>query len=226
MLRKDFLAASAIAASSVPGGVHFVEHRSDFDAALFASAVGRPAAIRQLVEAVSFHPAMLNNVKNALNGLQFGFGYAPGAIAVALAGHGPSAAYAYRDELWKKYRLGEFFKITDAAGTPLTANVFYARRAAIDLGSNPDDPGGMYQDASVEMLQRRGVIVLTCHTAVLEQARGIVSGGFAPAGQSVREVGGDILTHLIPGSIVVPSMVAAVAVLQATYRYTYLTLTF
>ena len=35
---------------------------------------------------------------------------------------------------------------------------------------------------SIEMLQRRGLIVLTCHTAVEEQARSLVSKGYAPAG--------------------------------------------
>ena len=41
---------------------------------------------------------------------------------------------------------------------------------------------------------------------------------------TATEVAGDILTHLIPGAVVVPSMVAAIAVLQAKYGYTYLTL--
>jgi hypothetical protein len=58
-------------------------------------------------------------VKNALNGLQFGFGYSADAIVVALAGHGPSAVYAYADRVWVKYRLGEFFKLSDAAGAPV-----------------------------------------------------------------------------------------------------------
>ena len=40
------------------------------------------------------------------------------------------------------------------------------------------------------------------------------------------DVADDILTHLIPGAVVVPSMVATVAVLQAKYHYTYAALTF
>jgi intracellular sulfur oxidation DsrE/DsrF family protein len=224
MNRKDFLAASATAAAVVPGGTHLVERRSDFDAAAFAKAVGRPAAIRQVVEAVAFRPGTLVNLKNALNGLQFGFGYPAGTIAVALAGHGASAVYAYADSIWSTYRLGEFFKLSDAAGAPVVSNVYLQRRAQNDLGADPDDVAGMYQDASIEMLQQRGLIVLTCHTAVEEQARAIVSRGFAPATMSAAQVAGDILTHLIPGAVVVPSMVATVAVLQATYRYTYLTL--
>jgi intracellular sulfur oxidation DsrE/DsrF family protein len=224
MNRKDFLAASATAAAVVPGGTHLVERHSDFDGQAFAQIVGRPAAIRQVVESVAFKPSTFGNVKNAFNGLQFGFGYPAGSIAVALAGHGPSAVYAYADPIWNKYRIGEFFKLSDAAGAPVVSNVFLQRRAPLDRRADPDDAAGMYQDASVEMLQQRGLIVLTCHTAVEEQARAIVSRGFAPAPMSAAEVAGDILTHLIPGAVVVPSMVAAIAVLQATYHYTYLTL--
>lgn len=230
MLRKDFIAASALASAGpvlcgTPGGTNAVERRSDFDEAAFAIAVGRPAAVRQVVEAVGFHPAVLGNVKNAMNGLQFGFGYAPDSILIALAGHGPSSTYAYDDEMWKKYRLGEFFHIADAAGAPLTHNAYYARSANFDRTVNPDDPKGMYQDASLEMLQRRGLVVLTCHTAVMEQARALVAASaFVPPNATARDVGADLLTHLVPGAIVVPSMVATIAVLQTKYRYSYMTI--
>lgn len=226
MNRRGFLAASTViaasgAAPSVPGGTHLVERRADFDAAAFVAAVARPAQIRQLYEAVAFRPGVLNSVRNSFNGLQFGFGYARGAIAIVLAAHGPSAVYGYSDELWTKYRLGEFFKLTDAAGAPIAANVFLRKRAAIDPGADPDDSAGMYQDNSIEMLQHRGLVVLTCHTAVEEQARSLVKGGYAPAGASANDVADDLLTHLIPGAIVVPAMVATIAVLQAEYHYTY-----
>jgi intracellular sulfur oxidation DsrE/DsrF family protein len=228
MNRGEFLASSAALAASgpvaqsVPGGAHFVERRADFDAAAFAARVGRPAQIRQVYETVSFRPGILNSVKNAFNGLQFGFGYPPDAIAVALAAHGPSAAYGYRDEIWTNYRIGEFFKLTDASGAPILSNVFLPGRAPIDAGANPDDERGMYQDNSIQMLQRRGLVVLTCHTAVEEQARALCRAGFAPASKTPSEVADDILTHLIPGAVVVPSMVAAIAVLQQRYGYAYL----
>jgi len=230
MNRRGFLASSATAAAAsgvagapvIPGGTHRVERRADFDEVGFAAAVGRPAQIRQLYEAVTFMPAVLGSIKNSFNGLQFGFGYAGTAIAIALAGHGPSAAYAYSDYLWQKYRIGEFLKIEDAAGRAMTTNEFLQQRAPYDVRANPDDDAGMYQDASIAMLQRRGLIVLTCHTAVEEQARAIVQKGFA-SGALPTDVADDILLHLIPGAVVVPSMVATIAVLQARYRYTYLT---
>ncbi len=229
MNRRGFLAASTVLAASgaapaqsVPGGTHLVERRMDFDAAAFEAAVARPAQIRQLYEAVAFRPAVLNNIKNSFNGLQYGFGYAPLKIGIALAAHGPSAVYGYADELWAKYRLGEFFELTDTTAAPIASNAFLHKRAAMDPAADPDDPVGMYQDTSIEMLQHRGLVVLICHTAVEEQARALVKGGFAPAGAGASDVADDLLTHLIPGAVVVPAMVATIAVLQAKYHYTYL----
>jgi hypothetical protein len=230
MKRSAFLTASAVAAATcdvlaqgIPGGTHLVERKSDFDAEAFAKTVGRDAQIRQVYEAVAFKPALLNNGKNSFNGLQFGYGYAPDAIAIALAPHGPSSSYTYTDYVWDKYKIGELFDLKDAAGAPVRSNTFLKRHSPVDRNADPDDDKGMYQDTSLEALQQRGLIVLTCHTAVEEQARAIVKKGLAPAGSTPSQVAADILTHLIPGAIVVPSMVATIAVLQATYHYTFIT---
>ena len=210
-------------AQAVPGGTHLVERAADFDRAAFDAALGRSAQIRQLWEAVAFKPAIWNNVKNSMNGLQFGYGYPAGSFAMAFAAHGPSSAYGYDDAVWRKYRIAEFLDLRDASGATPPSNAYVGRRAPVDPAADPDDPAGMYQDTSIEMLQQRGLVYLACHTAIEEQARGIVKKGFAPAGATARDVADDILTHLIPGAVVVPSMVATVAVLQATYRYTYIT---
>ena len=235
MNRTRFLAASAtlVAASAtsasaenVPGGTHLVETKADFNEAAFRAAVGRSAKIRQLFEQVKFEPTVLNNIKNSLNGLIFGFGYPADAVTIAFAGHGASAAYGYSDYVWQKYRIGEFLKIKDADGNTIATNQWLAMKNPMDSHASPDDPKGMYQDTSIEALQKRGVIMLTCHTAVEEQSRKIVAGGFAANGMTASDVANDILTHLIPGTIVVPSMIATVAVLQQEYRYTYAALTF
>lgn len=234
MNRSTFLLSSAalaagsgaVAESAVPGGTQLVERHADFDDAAFAQIVGRPAQIRQLVESVAFNPTTLNNVKNSLNGLEFGYGYAERDVAIVMANHGAATAYGLTDEMWAKYRLGEFYKIVDAGGSPLTANAYYPAKSAFDRSASPDDPHGMYQDTQVQALQRRGVIVLACHTAIEEQSRKLVAQGFAPSGATPSDVAGDLLTHLIPSAIVVPSMIATVAVLQARFHYTYATLTF
>ena len=163
--------ASGLAQSSPPGGTHFVERKSDFDRPAFEAIVGRSADVRQLFETIAFKPAAFNNVKNSLNGFQFGYGYDPRSIAIAVAGHGPSSAFTYTDYVWKKYRIGEFLAIKDPRRNA-DDNVYYAAKAPYDVNADPDDEKGMYQDTSVETLQRRGVIMLTCHTAVEEQAKG------------------------------------------------------
>jgi hypothetical protein len=230
--RRGFLATSVSAAATpslaaaqeqIPGGTRAVERRADFDEPAFDAIVGRAAQIRQVYEAVSFQPAVLSSIKNSFNGLQYGFGYAADQIAIALAGHGPSSAYGYSDYLWKTYRIGELFDLKNAAGEPIASNMFLKPRAPYAPTADPDDDSSMYQDTSIAMLQRRGLIVLTCHTAVEEQARRIVQRGFAPGQMNAAAVADDILTHLIEGAHVVPSMVATLAVLQAKYRYTYLT---
>ena len=226
MNRASFLSTSVAAAAVVPGGSALVEPRADFDEAGFARAVARPADIRQLWEAVSFHPAVFNNVKNALNGLQFGYGYAPGRIATVFAPHGPSSAYTYSDDVWQRYRIGEALGIKDSNGKPIESNIWLRPPSAFENTADPNDPQGMYQDTSIATLQSRGVVFLTCHTAVEEQARNIVKNGFAPAGTTAPAVADDILTHLIPGARVVPAMVATVAVLQQRYHYSYITMTF
>ncbi|HET9028621.1 MAG TPA: hypothetical protein VFN49_00460 [Candidatus Aquilonibacter sp.] len=236
MNRTSFLAASAslvaasaggaVAAESVPGGTHLVERKADFDEAAFRKLLGRPADIRFLIEQISFKPGALANVKNALNGLAFGYGYNASKIAMAFAGHGPSAAFGYSDYVWDKYKIGEFFKIKDANDQTVTSNMWLKAKAAYDPKSDPDDANSMYQDTQIETLQKRGVVFMTCHTAVEEQSRALVKAGNAPSGMTASDVADDILKHLIPGAVVVPSMVATVAVLQHEYHYSYAALTF
>lgn len=218
------LGASATATESVPGGTHLVERKSDFNAAEFEKLVGKPADIRQMWEAVAFRPAIFNNIKNSLNGLVFGYGYAPERIAMAFCPHGPSSAYTYADEIWVKYKIGPFYKLTDTSGALLTSNVFLRPAKSLNGSADPDDPNSVFQDTSIQTLQNRGVVFLTCHTAVEEQARALVKAGNAPAGMNATDVANDILTHLIPGAHVVPAMVSTVAVLQQRYNYSYLTL--
>lgn len=223
MNRATFLVSSA-ALGAVPGGTHLVERAADFDKAAFAAAVNR-GDVRMVWEQVAFHPQVFANVKNALNGLQFGFGHAPDRITMAMANHGASSAYGYSDYVWSKYKIGEALKLKAPNGDPVTSNVYLAAKAT-DRSADPDGERSFYQDTSIQTLQSRGVIFLTCHTAVEEQARTLVNGGFAPAGMSPSDVANDILTHLIPGAHVVPSMVATIAVLQQSYRYAFIAPTF
>ncbi len=215
--------AVAAGLSDVPGGTDLVEARTAFDAAAFATRIGKKAEIRQVWENLALRPNVFNNIKNSLNGLQFSFGYAPDAIAMAVANHGPSSVYTFSDAIWTKYRIGDLLDVKDKAGDRISTNVFYPAKNGASASTDPNDEHGTYQDTGIAALQARGVVFLTCHTAVEEQARALVAAGHAPPGMSGSDVASDILTHLIPGAFVVPSMVATVAVMQQRFGYTYTT---
>jgi len=149
MKRSVFLGASASGVafgstnaraelpSTIPGGTHFVEAKADFDEALFERTIGRPADIRQLFEAISFHPPMFGNVRNAMNGLTFGFGYAPERVALAICPHGPSSSYCFSDYVWQKYKIGEAFKLKDAQGNSVVTNVYLKPDHALNDSTDP-----------------------------------------------------------------------------------------
>jgi hypothetical protein len=108
--------AEAFAPTDVPGGRDLVEPHSAFDAKGFDAKLGRKAEIRQLWQNLAFKPSVFNNMKNSLNGLQFGFGYEQSSLLLVAANHGPSSAYTYTDQIWAKYGIGEFFELKDKSG--------------------------------------------------------------------------------------------------------------
>jgi intracellular sulfur oxidation DsrE/DsrF family protein len=205
-------------------GRHFVARNQDFDWEAFAAAIDVSAPVRHVWQAFAFRPQVFNNLKNVLNGLQFGYSYDPSDVRLVFAPHGPSSAYNYTDYIWRKYRIGDALNLCDPAGNRIESNVFLTPKAGMTGSENLDDEMGAYQDTSIQRLQQRGVTFLSCATALQEQARIVHAAGFAPPGTSVDSIATDMLEHLIPNAVLVPSMVATVIVLQRRYGYTYLTL--
>jgi hypothetical protein len=228
MQRKVFLAASAAAAVAVAAcengratELELVESAAHFEPAAFQSLAKKSADVRQLWDVSGYDPHVLGSIKNALNGYQFGFGIKPAGIATALCLHDDGNAFAYGDAVWQKYNLGQALQAKDPTGNAVRTNVFVSTRSPNDPSADPNDPKSMYQDATIEALQRRGTAVLVCHTAAAEQSRDFVQRGIAPPGMSAQAVLADLLAHVIPGSIVVPSMVAAIGLMQSRYGYAY-----
>jgi hypothetical protein len=131
----------------------------------------------------------------------------------------------YDDYVWQKYQIGEWLRVTDpASGKPAVKNLFYNSKIGLKQESaakDPDDLNSIYQDTSIKALQSRGAQFLSCHTALEEQVRVLISRN--KLSQSPEDVVKDMLTHTVPGVLVVASMVAAIALLQAEGHYTYIT---
>ncbi|HEX4029529.1 MAG TPA: hypothetical protein VHX20_04150 [Terracidiphilus sp.] len=233
LTRRSFMscAAAGLAALGVAGEsahearAQLVWKSEQWKRGDFHKLAASPASVKQVVNASAINDgAVLNSIKNSLNGLQFGFGVPKEEIKIVAALHGSANMINYDDFIWNKYRIGEWLNITDpSTSKPAVRNVFYRSRDPLDAAAfakDPSDRDSVYQDTAVETLQARNVQFLSCHTASEEQARTLVARDKlkVPAEQVVKEM----LAHTVPQVLVVASMVAAIALLQARGHYTYL----
>ena len=226
--RRGFVgqAAVGLAALAAAGGTRaeaqLVYQRADWNSKEFEELLRVPARARQAYDVTAIGEGkFLNNIKNSLNGLQFGFGIPSRQIRILAALHGPANLLNYNDYVWQKYRVGEWLKETDPqTGKPAIRNFYYPSALPKNASRNLDEERSLYQDTSVQGLQARGVKFLSCHTALEEIAGKLVAQW--KLSQSREEVAKDIMAHSNPGVLVVPSMVASLVLLQSEGRYTYI----
>jgi len=220
-------AGALCAAVSTPstGSAQLVYRKTDWKAEEFQDLLKAPARVKQLFEVTVVNDGkFLNNIKNSLNGLEFGFGIAPKQVQIVAALHGPPNMINFDDSMWSKYRIGEVFAVIDpSTGQSAVRNIFYPSKftKAPEPTADPSDEKSGFQDKSVQGLQRRGVRFLSCHTATEEQARIIVSK--LKLTDEPEVVVKDLQAHTVPSVLIVPAMVAAVALLQIDGHYSYVT---
>ena len=212
---------------SEPAEAQLVWGTSEWNMAQFEKLVHNSARIKQVWDIVQIGDGkFLSNIKNALNGLHFGYGVPTEQIKIAAALHGPANMLNYDDYVWSKYQIGEWLKVIDpATNKPALRNIFYDSKNGVQkksLSKDPNDQGSLFQDTSIEALQARGVQFMSCHTATEEQARVLVKRN--KLSQSSEEIVKDMLAHTQPSVLVNASMVSAIALMQAEGRYTYITL--
>lgn len=234
MNRRSFVSSAAAgvtalgalgAAASTPAEAQLVYTTSDWKRDDFNRVVRNPARIKQVYDAVAVDEGrFLNNIKNSLNGLHYGFGVPREQIHIVAALHGPANLLNYDDFIWNKYQIGAWLNVTDpATGQPAVKNPFYPSKAGSDLhyaSQDPESRDSLYQDMSIQALQHRGVVFLSCHTATEEQARVLIKHN--NLNQQPEEIVKEMLAHTVPHVLVVASMVAAIALLQIEGRYSYL----
>jgi hypothetical protein len=232
--RRSLLSRAAVGLTTLglfSGAPHETEGQlvwraSEWKLAEFQKLVNHPARIKQVYDIVQIGDGkFLNDIKNSLNGLRFGFGIPERQIKIAAALHGPANMLNYDDYIWEKYQIGEWLKVTDpATGKPARKNLFYNSKIGLkpeSAAKKPDDLNSIYQDASMQALQSRGAQLLSCHTALEEQVRALISRN--KLSQSPEDIVNDMLAHTMPGVMAVASMVAAIAVLQSEGHYPYIT---
>lgn len=227
--RRTFFASLTAGVAALAAGsranAQLVYRLSEWPVKDFDHLENTPARVRQVYDVTGIeHGLFLNSIKNSLNGLVFGFGVPESQIQIVAALHGPVNALNYDDYVWSKYHIGEVFKVDDPkTGKPAERNFFYPSKAGKDLhyaSKDPDDENSLYQDTSIQALQSRGVKFLSCHTALEEQSRMLVNR--LKISESAEDVVKDMMAHKLPGVLVVPSMVASLALLQNRGHYAYM----
>src|SRR5258705_1372929 len=234
MNRRSFVstAATSVAAFATLGSAvretqaQLVYTKSDWNLSEFSQLAKSPARVKQVYDVKMIaEGGFLNNIKNSLNGLHFGFGVAEEQIKIVAALHGPANMLNYDDFIWNKYKIGAWLKINDlSTNQPALKNPYYASKAGPALHYSTEDPDSrdsIYQDTSIQALQHRGVKLLSCHTAAEEQVRGLIA--HQNLTQQPELIVKEMLAHTLPEVLVVASMVAAIALLQTDGRYSYIT---
>ena len=224
--RKDFIAlglGGVVAALGTKAHAQLVERPSDWSPAELHEIMNRSAKYRQVYDITQIGGGVfLNNIKNSLNGFQFSFGAQPSDINIVGALHGAANLLNFDDAMWKKYPLGEFIALKDPKTGKFATRNLYFYSSANKSDHNPDSANSIYQDTSIQGLQARGVHFLCCHTATEEQTRKLIARFRLK--QEPETIVKDLLSHRIPGSTVVPAMVATVAILQLEGHFSYITL--
>jgi intracellular sulfur oxidation DsrE/DsrF family protein len=232
MSRRSFVstAATGVAVLAAMGTVNSAEGqlvytKSDWKLNEFNQLAKNPALVKQVYDVTRIaEGGYLNNIKNSLNGLHFGFGVPEEQIKIVAAQHGPANQLNFDDFIWNKYQIGAWLKVTDpSTGQPAVKNLFYPSNAGKALHYSSEDPASpesLYQDTSIQALQHRGVKLLACHTATEEQARALIAHNSLT--QQPEEIVKEMLAHTLPEVLVVAAMVAAIALLQTDGHYSYI----
>jgi intracellular sulfur oxidation DsrE/DsrF family protein len=214
--RRTFFGASALALSAA--GVVAVAGSaaaagSPYDLAAVEARLSLPFRHRQSFGSHALADGAATALMlNSLNAYQFDYGEGPGTLHALGIFYGTSVGILIDDAAWRKYKLDV---VQQRRGDP-------ARRRA-DNGGNPyaqpvstldpaaarSDLHGLYHDASIGALGKRGASFFACDNALRGLATDIAV-AYGMSDEPVETVHGDLRAHLLTGVLLVPAGVAAV----------------
>ncbi len=124
----------------------------------------------------------------------------PGEAQVVIALHAAPMVIAFNDAAWAKYAFGERARLTDPkTGKPSLRNLYASEDVA--------DP---FAAVAVPALQRRGTLFLFCNNVL----RNLVSSLARRRSETPEAVRADLIASFLPGIMLVPAVVAGIAMAQ------------
>jgi intracellular sulfur oxidation DsrE/DsrF family protein len=148
-------------------------------------------------------------MRNALNSQIWSFKH-PDFLTVSVT-HGTANLALYDQATWDKYQL------TQLAGEEFPTNtLIIERKAAVANPANYEDPAGPFSgdDNSIPALIRRGVVFLSCHNAIWEQAAALIKVDINPDKLSHAALAAELTNHLVDGVVLIPGAAGTLPELQ------------
>jgi intracellular sulfur oxidation DsrE/DsrF family protein len=145
---------------------------------------------------IHVHQYFMTALVDAQNMLASGrdaYGIPEAQHSIAVITHGAALQGVFRDDVWQRLALGEFYKVNDPkTGAPATRNIYLT----------PQD--GEPPDAAVSPLMARGVTFVVCNVAVRNLSKRL-----AKAGTSPEELHKELAAGLVPGAVLVPDVLVS-----------------
>jgi|SRR5579872_6489676 len=147
--------------------------------------------------------AVFERMTNAWTAYEFTLTHAPATkrLAVAAVLVSTPVVFALDDAMWRKYRIGEIFKMTDRFGAPALTNVTVPAWSNLDASADPGNLRSIYHDYTSAALLHRGARFMVCHNAYA----GVSAKVAAATGIAQAKIIKDWVAHTLPGFVVIPA---------------------
>ena len=191
-----------------------LDHPEQWDHEALNEVLTYGAAQRQVWDNTDLGGPWLNLMRNALNTQIWSFKHAD-FLAVSVT-HGAAVLALFDEAMWDKYQL------TRLAGEDFETNTLIIEKAAAADPANFEDPAGPFSSAdnSIPALMRRGVVFMSCHNAIWEQAAALIKLGINPDRLSNAALAAELTNHLVDGAVLIPGATGTLPELQqAGFHY-------
>jgi hypothetical protein len=186
-----------------------------WDAEALKEVIAYKSPYKQVWDNTDIASPWLNLMRNSLNAQVWSFKH-PDFLIVS-ATHGSANLALYDDAIWDKYQLSKL------AGDKFKSNTLSKSSSAAQSDPrNFQDPKGAFspEGNSIPVLMKRGVVFLSCHNAIWEQAAALLRAEINPDKLTHEQLTAEMTNHLLPGVIVIPGAVGTLPELQrAGFQY-------
>jgi intracellular sulfur oxidation DsrE/DsrF family protein len=175
-----------------------LDHPEQWDHEALTEVLSYQPVAKQAWDNTDIAGPWLNMMRNALNTQIWSFKH-PDFLAVSVT-HGTADFALYDQTIWDKYQL------TSLAGDEFKANTLIVEKEVAADAANYEDPTGPFSDddSSIPALMRRGVVFMSCHNAIWEQAAALIKSGINPDKLSHAALAAELTNHLVDGVVLIP----------------------